>query len=53
VRNDTEFWIADSFTDSLARLSGGDQKAVETTAFDLQLNPADRHELPQARQGKG
>ena len=32
--------IADTFTDSLARLTGEEQKAVKTTAFDLQLNPA-------------
>ncbi len=35
-----DFRIADTFTDSLARLSGDEQKAVKTTAFDLQLNPA-------------
>lgn len=35
-----EFRIAESFTDSLARLNGHEQKAVKTTAFDLQLNPA-------------
>ena len=35
-----EFRIADTFTDSLARLPGQDQKAVKTTAFDLQVNPA-------------
>jgi mRNA-degrading endonuclease RelE of RelBE toxin-antitoxin system len=35
----TEFRIADTFTDSLARLTGEEQKAVKTTAFDLQLNP--------------
>lgn len=35
-----DFLIADSFTDSLARLTGDEQKAVKTTAFDLQLNPA-------------
>ena len=34
------FRIADTFTDSLARLTGDEQKAVKTTAFDLQLNPA-------------
>ncbi|MCK4764203.1 MAG: DEAD/DEAH box helicase [Candidatus Aminicenantes bacterium] len=32
--------IADTFTDSLTKLSGQEQKAVKTTAFDLQLNPA-------------
>lgn len=35
-----EFRIADTFTDSLARLAGEEQKSVKTTAFDLQLNPA-------------
>ncbi|RZU41090.1 3'-5' exonuclease [Edaphobacter modestus] len=35
-----EFRIADTFTASLARLTGEEQKAVKTTAFDLQLNPA-------------
>ena len=34
------FLIADTFTDSLARLTGEEQKATKTTAFDLQLNPA-------------
>lgn len=35
-----DFRIADTFTDSLAKLTGVEQKAVKTTAFDLQLNPA-------------
>jgi mRNA-degrading endonuclease RelE of RelBE toxin-antitoxin system len=35
-----DFRIADTFTESLARLSGDEQKAVKTTAFDLQTNPA-------------
>jgi mRNA-degrading endonuclease RelE of RelBE toxin-antitoxin system len=35
-----EFRIADTFTESLARLTGEEQKAVKTAAFDLQLNPA-------------
>ncbi len=35
-----EFRIADTFTDSLARLTNDEQKAVKTTAFDLQMNPA-------------
>ncbi len=35
-----EFRIADTFTDSLARLTGEEQKAVKTTAFDLQLKQA-------------
>jgi mRNA-degrading endonuclease RelE of RelBE toxin-antitoxin system len=48
-----EFRIADTFTDSLARLTGDEQKAVKTTAFDLQLNPASPgmqfHKLDKAR----
>ena len=35
-----QFRIADTFTDSLARLTGDEQKSVKTTAFDLQINPA-------------
>jgi hypothetical protein len=35
-----QFRIADTFTDSLARLTGDEQKAVKTTAFDLQMNSA-------------
>jgi mRNA-degrading endonuclease RelE of RelBE toxin-antitoxin system len=35
-----ELRIADTFTDSLAKLTGDEQKAVKTAAFDLQLNPA-------------
>lgn len=34
-----ELRIADTFTASLARLMGDEQKAAKTTAFDLQLNP--------------
>ncbi len=34
-----EFRIADTFTDSLARLSGDEQKVAKTTAFDLQMDP--------------
>ena len=45
--------IADTFTDSLARLTGDEQKAVKTTAFDLQLNPANPgmsfHKLEKAK----
>jgi mRNA-degrading endonuclease RelE of RelBE toxin-antitoxin system len=48
-----EFRIADTFTDSLARLSGDEQKAVKTTAFDLQINPANPgmsfHKLDKAK----
>ena len=35
-----KFCVASTFTDSLAHLPGEEQKAVETTAFDLLLNPA-------------
>ena len=47
------FLIADTFTDSLARLTGDEQKAVKTTAFDLQLDPANPgmqfHKLDKAK----
>lgn len=47
------FRIADTFTDSLARLTGEEQKQVKTTAFDLQLNPANPgmslHKLDRAK----
>lgn len=47
------FLIADTFTDSLGRLTGDEQKAVKTTAFDLQLDPASPgmqfHKLDKAR----
>ena len=35
-----QFRIADTFTDSLAKLTGDEQRAVKTTAFDLQMDPA-------------
>jgi superfamily I DNA/RNA helicase/mRNA-degrading endonuclease RelE of RelBE toxin-antitoxin system len=48
-----EFRIADTFTDSLAKLTGEEQKAVKTTAFDLQMNPANSgiqmHKVDKAR----
>lgn len=48
-----EFRIADTFTDSLSHLTGEEQKAVKTTAFDLQLNPANPgmkfHKLDKAK----
>jgi superfamily I DNA/RNA helicase/mRNA-degrading endonuclease RelE of RelBE toxin-antitoxin system len=47
------FRIADTFTASLARLTGDEQKAVKTTAFDLQMNPVHPgmsfHKLDKAR----
>lgn len=33
------FRIADTFSDSLSRLTSQEQKAVKTVAFDLQMNP--------------
>jgi mRNA-degrading endonuclease RelE of RelBE toxin-antitoxin system len=51
-----EFRIADTFVDSLARLTGDEQKAVKMTAFDLQLNPANPsmsfHKLDKAKDKK-
>jgi hypothetical protein len=48
-----EFRIADTFTTSLARLTGAEQKAVKTTAFDLQLDAVGRglhfHRLERVR----
>src|SRR5436309_13482989 len=48
-----DFRIADTFTDSLVRLTGEEQKVVKTTAFDLQLNPVDPgmrfHKLSKAK----
>jgi hypothetical protein len=35
-----DFRIADTFTDSLTRLNGQEQKTVKTTAFDLQMDPS-------------
>ena len=34
------FRIADTFTGSLHKLTGEEQKSAKTTAFDLQMNPA-------------
>jgi mRNA-degrading endonuclease RelE of RelBE toxin-antitoxin system len=48
-----DFLIADSFIDSLARLTGDEQKAVKISVFDLQLNPVNPgiqfHKLDKAR----
>lgn len=35
-----EFRIVDTFTNSLAKLTAKEQKAVKSTAFDLQIDPA-------------
>ncbi len=46
------FCIADTFTASLTRLSGDEQKSAKTTTFDIQLTPANPglsfHKLDQA-----
>lgn len=51
-----EFLIADTFTDSLTRLTGEEQKLVKTTAFDLQMNPVNPgmqlHKLDRAKDKK-
>lgn len=48
-----EFRIADTFTDSLARLTAQEQKAAKMTAFDLQLDPTSNglsfHKLDRAK----
>ena len=48
-----QFLISDTFTDSLARLTGEEQKAVKTTAFDLQMDQSrpslSFHRLDRAR----
>ena len=48
-----QFRIADTFTASLAKLTGNEQKAVKTTALDLLLTPAlpglQFHKLDRAR----
>lgn len=48
-----EYRIADTFIDSLAKLTGDEQKAVKTTAFDLQMAPANPgmqfHKLDKAK----
>jgi len=53
MNSSTQFRIADTFTDSLARLTGDEQKAVKTTAFDLQMDPANPgmnfHKLDKAK----
>ena len=48
-----EFRIADTFTASLAKLINQEQKAVKTTAFDLQMDPSNPglsyHKLDRAK----
>jgi superfamily I DNA/RNA helicase/mRNA-degrading endonuclease RelE of RelBE toxin-antitoxin system len=51
-----DFRIADTFTASLAKLTGDEQKAAKQTAFDLQMNPASPgmrfHKLDKARDNR-
>lgn len=48
-----QFRIADTFTSSLAKLTGEEQKVAKTTAFDLQLDPSGNgksfHKLDRAK----
>jgi superfamily I DNA/RNA helicase/mRNA-degrading endonuclease RelE of RelBE toxin-antitoxin system len=48
-----DFRISDTFTDSLAKLTGDEQKLVKTTAFDLQMDPVNPgmslHKLDKAK----
>lgn len=48
-----DFLIADTFTTSLGKLTGEEQKQVKTTAFDLQVNPSNPglsfHKLDRAK----
>ncbi|MDN5841932.1 MAG: UvrD-helicase domain-containing protein [Alcaligenaceae bacterium] len=48
-----DFRIADTFTSSLALLTGDEQKAAKTTAFDLQIDPVGNgmsfHKLDRAK----
>ena len=48
-----DFRISGTFTDSLAKLTGDEQKLVKTTAFDLQMNPVNPgmslHKLDKAK----
>jgi mRNA-degrading endonuclease RelE of RelBE toxin-antitoxin system len=47
------FLLSSTFTDSLAKLTAEEQKVAKTTAFDLQINPANPghqfHKLDRAR----
>jgi hypothetical protein len=40
MKEPMNFLIANTFSDSLARLVAQEQKVVKITAFDLQMNPA-------------
>jgi superfamily I DNA/RNA helicase/mRNA-degrading endonuclease RelE of RelBE toxin-antitoxin system len=48
-----QFLLSDTFTTSLSRLTGEEQKLVKTTVFDLQVNPANPghsfHKLDRAK----
>jgi mRNA-degrading endonuclease RelE of RelBE toxin-antitoxin system len=51
-----EFRVTDTFTDSLAKLTGEEQKAAKMAAFDVQLNPVHPglqfHKLDKAKDPK-
>ena len=53
VRMPQNFIIANTFTDSLAKLTTSEQKAVKATSFDLQVDPShpgfQLHRLDRAR----
>ena len=48
-----QFLIADTFTSSLSKLTDAEQKQIKTSAFDMQMNPANPglqfHKLNKAR----
>ena len=49
-----DFRIANTFTDSLAKLTGVEQKAAKTTAFDLQTESSPtRAAIPQVGEDQG
>ena len=50
----SQFLIADTFTDSLSRLELSEQKQVKTTAFDLQMDPSGNgHQFHRLDKAKG
>ena len=53
LTQNSEQSLSDTFTTSLAKLTGEEQKQIKTTAFDLQMNPANPgmsfHKLDKAK----
>ena len=41
-----DYLIADTFTDSLARLTGDEQKSGQTTVVDLEVSDSRHHASP-------